>query len=57
MPHRNPDSYPELNRNVEHALDEADAYSESTSNRMSHEEVFGKLRESIKDKNHERTLR
>ena len=28
---------------VEKALDEADSYAEINSNRMSHEEVFGKL--------------
>jgi prevent-host-death family protein len=41
------DAYSRMNRNVEQALDEADAYAEETTERMSHEEVFGKLRNRI----------
>ncbi len=41
------DAYSRMNRNVEQALDEADAYVEETTERMSHEEVFGKLRNRI----------
>lgn len=33
--------------NIEWALDEADNYAASTSERMSHEEVFGKIRRQI----------
>ena len=38
------DTYSRMNRNVEQALDEADSYAEATSVRMTHEEVFDKLR-------------
>ena len=41
------DAYSRMKRNVEQALDEADAYAEETTERMSHEEVFGKLRNRI----------
>ena len=41
------DTYSKLNGNIEKALDEADAYAETHSTRMSHEEVFGKLRGRI----------
>ena len=41
------DTYSRMNGNIEKALDEADAYAETNSNRMSHEEVFGKLRGRI----------
>ena len=33
-----------MKQNIEQALDEADAYAEATTERMTHEEVFGKLR-------------
>ena len=41
------DAYSRMNQNVEQALDEADAYAEATAERMTHEEVFGKLRRRI----------
>ena len=41
------DAYSRMKRNVEQALDEADAYAEETTERMSHEDVFGKLRNRI----------
>ena len=34
--------------NTEQALDEADAYAETNIERMTHEEVFGKLRRYVK---------
>ena len=43
------DAYSRMNRNVEQALDEADAYAEATTERMTHEEVFGKLRKRVND--------
>ena len=41
------DAYSRMKQNVEQALDEADVYAESTAERMSHEEVFGKLRRRV----------
>ena len=41
------DAYSRMNRNVEQALDEADEYAETTAERMTHEEVFGKLRRRV----------
>lgn len=41
------DTYSRMNENIEKALNEADAYAETNSNRMSHEEVFGQLRGRI----------
>ncbi len=41
------DTYSRMNRNVEQALDEADAYAEANAERMTHEEVFGKLRRRV----------
>ncbi len=41
------DTYSRMNRNVEQALDEADSYAEATSVRMTHEEVFDKLRRRV----------
>ena len=41
------DTYSRMNGSIEKALDEADAYAETNSNRMSHEEVFGQLRGRI----------
>ncbi len=38
------DTYSRMNRNIEQSLDEADDYAEATTKRMTHEEVFGKLR-------------
>ena len=43
------DTYSRMNRNVEQALDEADAYAEANSERMTHEELFGKLRRRVND--------
>ena len=42
------EEYSKMNRNVEQALDEADAYAETNIERMTHEEVFGKLRRYVK---------
>ncbi len=36
-----------MKRNVEQALDEADEYAEATTERLNHEEVFGKLRRRV----------
>lgn len=41
------DAYSRMNRNVEQALDEADEYAETTEERMTHEEVFSKLRKRV----------
>ncbi len=41
------DAYSRMTHNVEQALDEADRYSESTSKRLTHEDVFGTLRSRI----------
>ncbi len=41
------DAYSRMNQNVEQALDEADAYAEETTERMTHEEVFSRLRRRI----------
>jgi len=41
------DTYESMKSNTEQALDEADQYAESTSERLSHEDVFGKLRRQI----------
>ena len=41
------DAYSRMDRNVEQALDEADAYAEETTERMTHEEVFGKLKRRV----------
>lgn len=41
------DSYAKLTDPVEYALDEADRIAESTNERMTHDEVFGKLRGMI----------
>ncbi len=38
------DTYSKMTNSVEKSLDEADAYAESNHERMTHEEVFGKLR-------------
>ncbi len=44
------DAYSRIKRNVEQALDEADEYAETTAERLSHEEVFGKLRRRLNGK-------
>ena len=41
------DAYSRMKRNVEQALDEADEYAEATTERLTHEEVFGKLRRRV----------
>ena len=41
------ETYSRMSRNVEQALDIADEYAEANKKRMSHEEVFGKLRNRI----------
>ncbi len=43
------DAYSRLTENVEQALDAADEYAELTTERMSHDEVFGKLRSRINE--------
>ena len=43
------DDYSRLTQNVEQALDEADEYAGKNSTRMTHEEVFGKLRMQDRD--------
>lgn len=41
------DAYSKMTQNVEQALDEADKYAAENTERMSHEDVFGKLRKQI----------
>ncbi|MBR6019446.1 MAG: type II toxin-antitoxin system Phd/YefM family antitoxin [Lachnospiraceae bacterium] len=41
------EAYSRLIRNVEQALDDADRFAESNSERMTHDEVFGRLRRKI----------
>lgn len=41
------DAYEAMRRNVEQALDEADRYAETNTERMSHDEVFSKLRSRL----------
>lgn len=41
------DAYSRLTQNVEQALDEADEYAISNSERMTHDDVFGKLRSQL----------
>ena len=41
------ETYSRMNRNIDQWLDETDAYAESTTKRMTHEEVFGKLRRHV----------
>ena len=41
------DTYSRMNRNIEQALDEADEYAESAEERMTHEDVFGRLRRQV----------
>lgn len=43
------ETYSNMTKNVEHALDEADEYAATKADRMTHEEVFGSLRKKIKD--------
>ena len=41
------DQYAALTENMENKLDEADYMAQNTQKRLSHEEVFGKVRNSI----------
>ncbi len=41
------ETYSRMNRNIDQSLDETDAYAESTTKRMTHKEVFGKLRRHV----------
>ena len=41
------DAYSRLTQNVEQALDEADEYAIRSSERMTHEDVFGQLRSQL----------
>ncbi|SKB79672.1 prevent-host-death family protein [Lachnospiraceae bacterium] len=43
------DAYSRMTRNVEQALDEADEYASKHSERMTHDEVFSKLRSQINE--------
>ncbi len=43
------DTYSRMVQNVEQALDEADEYASVNDERMTHEEVFGKLRRQINE--------
>ena len=43
------DSYSRLTSNIEQALDEADDYAASTTERMTHDEVFRGLRRQISE--------
>ncbi len=43
------DSYSRLTSNIEQALDEADDYAATTTERMTHDEVFGSLRRQINE--------
>ena len=44
------ETYSRLTDNIEYDLDQADIAAESTSKRMSHEEVFGSIREKLNAK-------
>ena len=41
------EAYSRMTQNIEQSLDEADKYAETHSERMSHEEVFDKLRRQL----------
>ncbi len=41
------EAYSRLTKNVEQALDEADEYAACNSKRLTHEDVFGRLRRQI----------
>ena len=41
------ETYSRMSQNIEMALDEADDYAETNAERMTHEEVFGRLRRQI----------
>lgn len=44
------ETYSRLTNNIEYDLDQADIAAESNSKRMSHEEVFGSIREKLNAK-------
>lgn len=44
------ETYSRLTNNIEYDLDQADIAAESNSKRMSHEEVFGSMREKLNAK-------
>ena len=44
------EAYSRMKQNVELALDEADDYSKKTQRRLTHENVFGTLRERVNGK-------
>lgn len=44
------ETYSRLTDNIEYDLDQADIAAESNSKRMSHEEVFGSMREKLNAK-------
>ena len=44
------DTYESLTDNIEKKLDEADYQAANTETRLSHDEVFSKLRSKLKDK-------
>ena len=41
------DTYSRMESNIENSLDEADAYAETNTERMTHNEVFDKLRSRL----------
>lgn len=41
------EAYSRMADNVEYALDEADQFAETHTRRMTHDEVFGKLRKQV----------
>ena len=43
------DTYSRMCKNVEQALDESDEYAASNTDRMTHEDVFGKMRKQINE--------
>ena len=43
------ETYSRLSRNIENALDEADQYADSTTERITHEDVFGGIRRMINE--------
>lgn len=43
------DAYSRMTKNVEQALDEADAYAAGTNERLSHQDVFDRLRTQVNE--------
>lgn len=43
------DTYSRMCKNAEQALDEADSYADATNERMTHEEVFRKIRRRVNE--------